>query len=286
MWQNLSDETRQKIASAGMPPTITFLDDLQSAPNHQELFATYFQDNCDTEQDRRHWECYWWLSPHSYELKTRSRSTADMRTRFEETYGPNGGLAIEWSSDITSWFAQRDQMEAERAALWNPKWDDIEDPKGAEWNQYSEANDRLYRFEQDNPYPWALILDEHVTRLRNWYKAYSDEVARMMDTPMPAYELDRGYIDSINKVNLDKLAVEEQVPYLGFGYYVLIGEHSSGYQKAVTSYDHSWSGTVTMKARGGAFSPGKVEVTGCSGDDQKWFKEAFRRVSKKAIDFA
>jgi hypothetical protein len=54
---------------------------------------------------------------------------------------------------------------------------------------------------------------------------------------------------------------------------------------AVASYDKSWWGTVTMTAKGSRFNPGTVTVTGCEGDDQRWFKEAFRRVSKKAIKY-
>ena len=42
---------------------------------------------------------------------------------------------------------------------------------------------------------------------------------------------------------------------------------------------------IPGEAANGAFSAGKVSVNGCHGQDQDWFKKAFRRVSKKAINF-
>src|SRR5215471_12508678 len=54
MWQNLSDETRRRIAAAG-PCALDSVRDLEPGSAHQELFVQYFTDNCDDEESSRRW---------------------------------------------------------------------------------------------------------------------------------------------------------------------------------------------------------------------------------------
>lgn len=294
MWQNLRDETRKRIAEAGIPAHTALYNVWDDDPAHAELFTEYFYDNCADDSDRNLFDCYRWLMTknlRSSYASSGAETKRDLIAKFEEAYGPGGAVRIEWPGEITSWFATRDQLSGSADSLWKAEWDelsgDAEELAGdEEYKRWEQAHDAWTDWWRNNEFPLESIYDHCRERIGNWYKAYYDEVARMLDGAMPVVELDRDYIDSINKVHLDGLGEGDGLACIGFGYYVLMGEFSPGYLKAVDSYDHHWEGTLTMKKRGGAFSPGKVEVTGCYGDDQKWFKEAFRRVSKKEILFS
>jgi hypothetical protein len=284
MWRNLTDEQRKRIEDAGTAPES--LQGLESHPPHHNLFIEYFRDNCDDENDRRQWECYWWLKDQDL-TTSRTSYNSELETKFETTYGPAGGSAIDWPPEVLTWFSTRKELEDAAKAVWDPKWGDLEGlPETPEYENYQVLNRQRIQWETDHPYPYPDIYSHCHKAVRNWYKAYFDEIARMHEVAMPYADLDLDYIDRLNKQNLDAMAEGARTSCIGYGHYVLIGEFPPGYVKAVTSYDKSWAGGLTMKARGGAFSLGKVEVVGCDDtDDQKWFKDAFRRVSKKAIAF-
>jgi hypothetical protein len=307
MWRNLSDETRKRVETAG-PCETNKLDNLKPDSDHHELFVEYFADNCDDEEARRKWECYWWLStkdlrsfnpnppkPGEYQRFMNIRGGRESKTevleKFESSFGPQGATPIAWPSEISGWFPTRDQLEAEQQTLyeaWNPdpndpyREDDEDDPK---WQAWSKAWDKLSEWEDKNPVPMELALKLCRDDVQGWYTAFYDEIARMNQVEMPVRDLDTDYIDSLNEANLKDLTVGQEVKVMAYGTYVLIGQFPPGYEKAVMSYDKAWYGTLTMKEKGGAFSPGKVSVNGCEGQDQEWFKKAFRRVSKKAITF-
>ena len=282
MWTNLTDDQRQRIEAAGPAPSNP--EDVEGTP-HRDLFFEYFRDNCDDGNDRLQWECYWWLKEQGTAiLVSRDRT---IEAKFEQIYGAAGGTPIQWPSEILSWYQTRDQMEETTEAAWKEKWDDDPDArKGEAYEAWEELNRQRIQWLSDHPYPFQDMRSHCRHTVNNWYKAYFDEIARMHEIAMPFIELDLDFIDSLNQKNLDEMAAGARTSCIGYGHYVLIGEFPPGYIKAVTSYDHSWAGGLTLKQKGGAFGPGKVVVVGCDvAEDQKWFKDAFRRVSKKAITF-
>jgi hypothetical protein len=292
MWKNLSDKTRKRIEAAGLCYEQDFRN-LKPGSDHAELFVEYFEDNHDSEEARRKWDCYWWLSTKDLSTLdssylTNTESKGGMLEKFESSWGPKGVTPVAWPSEISGWFAERDQLvgEAEtRRQAWNtdPYAEDDEDNPAWQW--YKDGKDVRDAFLRNNPAPMfdAQLFCWH--EVKAWFTAYVDEIARILQTAMPVQDLDTDYIDSLNEVNLKDLTEGQEVKVLGYGTFVLIGEFPPGYQSAVMSYDKAWYGTLTMKEKGGAFSPGKVSVNGCEGKDQEWFKMAFRRVSKKAIKF-
>lgn len=284
MWRNLSEAQRKRIEEAGTAPDS--MSGLESSSTHHDLFVEYFLDNCDDENDRRQWECYWWLKDKNLSSSSYGRDP-ELETKFEATYGPAGGSPIDWPQEIISWYSTSKEMETSAQAAWKPDWDELEgSPSDPDYENYQALNRQRIQWLNDHPYPFREAYLHCEKAVRNWYKAYFDEIARMHEVAMPYADLDLDYIDRLNKQNLDGMAEGSRTSCIGYGHYVLIGEFPPGYLKAVTSYDKSWAGGITMKARGGAFGPGKVEVVGCdNADDQKWFKEAFRRVSKKTIAF-
>jgi hypothetical protein len=304
MWQNLSDETRKRIETAG-PCGTAKIDNLKLGSAHHDLFVEYFADNCDDGEARRKWECYWWLSSKDlssfdpnppkpgdyrrYRNPRESEGPTALLGNFESLYGPRGATPISWPSEISGWFTARDQLEAEQDRLykvWSPNDpfadDDEEDPK---WQEWSTAFDKLSEWKDRNPVPMEPALKVCQDDVQNWFTAFCDEVGRTNKEEMRLQDLDESYIDSLNKVNLDGLPPGKEVKVLAYGTYVLIGQFPPGYERAVMAYDKAWYGTLTITEKGGAFSAGKVSVNGCEGKDQDWFKKAFRRVSKKAITF-
>jgi hypothetical protein len=300
MWQNLSDETRKQIEAAG-PCQSTDVKQLQPDSAHYGLFLDYLEDNCDDPEADRKWDCCNWLA--SKDLKSFTYSLADGRStrrseskgellgEFEFLYGPQGATPITWPSEISGWFSTRDQLEDEieaRRQAFNPDPDvdeEADDQKGPAWEAYKEAKAKGKEWSNNNPVPMQPALRFCQTHIEDWYKAFYDEIARMNQMAMPFVELDTDYIDSLNEVNLKDLTRGQEVKVMGYGTYVLIGQFPPGYENAVMSYDQAWYGALTMKEKGGAFGAGKVSVNGCQGKDQEWFKETFRRVSKKTITF-
>jgi hypothetical protein len=289
MWANLTDDVRKAIADAGDPPT--GLRSLDDSPEHKELFFQYFADNCSDGPTWSLWSCYWWLADKDLNQASggysRSRGRSVDAEQFWEGFGPNGASPIAWPAEIVDWFAQAEAWDDAIAAAYDPAWDAEcdDDPGGPEFEAYRELVDGRWTWLQENPTPLRAALAFAEETVKGWYKAYVDEVSRMEGLAMTIGDLDLDYIDTLNKYNLDQLAVDEGLPCVGYGPYVLIGEFPPGYTNAVASYDKSWWGTVTMTAKGSRFNPGTVTVTGCEGDNQRWFKEAFRRVSKKAVKY-
>lgn len=287
MWQNLSDDVRKAIEAAGPAPGVTLVTDLENYPEHYELFFQYFNDNCSDADALNVWSCFWWLTNKDLSLRPYGRrgNRAVEVDQFWEAFGPDGASPIAWPAEVTDWFAQSEQWDAAVAGAWRPAWDDEEDPSGPEWDAYSELADQRAEWSAENPVPLRAAFEHSHRTVREWYRAFADEVARMAGLAMTYADLDLDYIDSLNTYNLDQLPAGEGVTCLGHGPYVLIGEFPPGYVNAVASYDQSWWGTVTMTAKGSRFNPGTVTITGCDGDNQRWFKEAFRRVSKKAVKY-
>ena len=287
MWQNLSDDVRKAIEAAGPVPSVSILLNLEHEPEHFELFSQYFTDNCGDEQTQNLWQCYWWLAykdlDHAPYSRARGRSI-DV-DQFWESFGPAGDSPVSWPAEVADWFAQSDQWDAAIDAAWRPEWDDIDDPSGPEWDAYEALTVQRAEWAAENPVPLRAAFRYAEGVLREWYRAYSDEVSRMAGLAMTYSDLDLDYIDSVNTYNLDQLPAGEGLACVGYGPYVLIGEFAPGYMNAVASYEQAWWGTVTMTAKGSRFNPGAVTITGCDGDNQRWFKDVFRRVSKKAVKY-
>jgi len=286
MWANLSDDIRKAIDAAGeTPQSMQGLDD---APEHRDLFFQYFADNCSDADTQNLWDSYWWLAyrdlnPASYR-SDRERRSVDLDL-FWQGFGPDGASPIAWPEEIGGWFAQNEAWNQALEAAWQPAWDAEDDPSGPEWDAYEALIAERRAWVGENPVPLRAAFDYAGRVIGGWYKAYFDEVARIRGLAMTYADLDLDYIDSLNKYNLDALAAGDGVTCVGYGPYVLIGEFPPGYMNAVASYDQSWWGTVTMTARGKGLDPGKVTVTGCDTANQAYFKEAFRRVSKKAVKY-
>lgn len=306
MWSNLTDETRKKIEAIG-EGRVGSLSSLNPGTPYHDLFVQYYMDNVTEAQDQRVWECYWWMrsqsdsgyiytggaSPDTLNggrvMASGSRGASETLKKFEDSFGPHGITPIDWPSEIVDWFRTREQLELEADEArdaWDPsKEEDEYEPKSPEYAAWSDAVDRSREWSVGNPPPMEAVRKHCKGVVEGHFKAFDDEVSRMQGAAMTRFELDEDYIASLNEVNLKDLAEGAEVKCLGYGTYVLIGQFPPGYEKAVMSYDKAWYGTLTMKQKGGAFSPGKVTVTGCQGQDQEWFKTAFRRVSKKAISF-
>jgi hypothetical protein len=303
MWKDLSEETRKRIEAAGSLPTSLATLDLNSP--HHELFVQYFSDNCDDEEDRRKWECYWWMrskdlasftsvTDGSGRVRYRPRSEVMSETarQFQTAYAPLGATPIAWPAAIADWYTTRDQLDdeveaaAEAVDATGLEPEDDKYQKSPEWQAWSTAVDKSRDWSVSNPMPVDAARKYCDDTVNGWFKAFGDEISRMQGQEMTYADLDEDYIASLNEQNLKDLAEGQEVKCLGYGTYVLIGQFPPGYERAVMSYDKAWYGTLTMKQKGGAFSPGKVTMTGCDGQDQEWFKTAFRRVSKKAITFA
>jgi hypothetical protein len=282
MWTNLTDDQRQRIKDAGTAPNNP--EDVENTP-HRDLFYEYFRDNCDDANDRLQWECYWWLKDQGPSLYgSRNR---EVESKFEQMYSAVGATPIQWPPEIVSWYETREQLRATAEGAWLEKWDDDPDTrKGEAYEKWQDLNRQFLEWLSGHQYPFQEAYNHCRRTVSNWYKAYFDEIARMHEIAMPHADLDLDFIDSLNKKHLDELETGSRATCIGYGHYVLIGDFPPGYIKSVTSYDQHWAGALTMKQKGGAFGPGKVVVTGCDVPaDQKWFKEAFRRASKKAITF-
>lgn len=292
MWANLTDDVRKAIAAAGPPPSTRYLRDLDDNPEHRDLFFQYFADNCSDPEALNLWSCFWWLNYkdlhqsgyHGDYYAHRMRRTVDV-TQFWEAFGPEGASPVTWPAEVTEWFATTAAFDDATEGAWQPAWDAEDDPSGPEWDEYVALRDQESAWLADNPVPLPAAYYHANSMLSGWYTAYADEVSRMGGLAMTYVDLDLDYIASLNEHSLDALAEGDGVPCVGYGPYVLIGEFPPGYVNAVASYDKSWWGTVTMTARGSRFSTGSVTVTGCDGDDQRYFKDAFRKVSKKSIKF-
>lgn len=288
MWNNLTDDIRQRVKAAGPAPNITVLGDLAADPEHEALFLRYFTDNCDDAGAQALWDAYSWLATKNLTSRGGFGGSVDaLVDQFWTTWGPQGVTPAYWPAEVTDWFAYRDQHEQATTAAYLPAWDTIDDPEDyqstPEYATYAAAVEAKYEWAKENPPPLEAARSYAHAQLRGWHKAYADEVSRMQGLAMVWADLDMDYIVRLNSYNLDQLQPGAWHDCVGYGPYVLIGDFPPGYVEAVTSYDQSWRGTVTMIARGKALDPGKVSVSGCPDSDRAFFKETFRKSSKKAI---
>jgi hypothetical protein len=206
MWQNLSDQTRQRIAAAG-PCEVNSLGDLKPGSDYHKLFVQYFTDNCHDEEASRRWECYWWLSSQDlssfhpkpgepgdgrYRFRPHSQDKRALLAKFESRSGPQGATPIDWPSEISEWFTTRNQLKDEeqtRRQAWNREaWNrfaDDEEQK-AVWQAWAKAFDKLNEWEQNNPVPIKPALRFCRDAIQGWWAAFHDEI-RNINQAVPGH---------------------------------------------------------------------------------------------------
>jgi hypothetical protein len=156
---------------------------------------------------------------------------------------------------------------------------------------------------------WAAFRDEAV-RIRHWdaREDLIDEWASHVDentteatveqtagiavrSTMTLDEVDRAYVDRLNEYELKELDEGGRVGFQQFEDVVMIGEnfppaYLGAMDAAGTRTKTPTNGTITMVAKGSAFSSGKLSVSyGAPYPDPDSMKVALRRVTKKSISF-
>jgi hypothetical protein len=204
MWQNLSDDTRKRIEAAG-PCDLHSFRDLKPGSDCLELFVQYFTDNCDDEEARRKWGCYWWLSSKDlssfvpnlptpghrrYRFRRESESKAELLGNFKSMYCPRGATPIAWPSEISGWFTTWDQLEDEeqtRRHAWNRDHFSDDEEEKAVWQAWAKAFDKLKEWEDDNPVPMEPALRFCRDDVQGWYAAFYDEIRNMHQKAVPTF---------------------------------------------------------------------------------------------------
>lgn len=121
--------------------------------------------------------------------------------------------------------------------------------------------------------------------------AFSEQTSAPDAQVIDLTDVDWATVDAYNEAILKGLEAGSSVAFWQTGAQVILGDtQSESWRKAIeraNGYDPpsgaDQSGWVTMAAKGGTFSSGKITVSG--NYDKTGFKSAIRRVSNKDIDF-
>lgn len=108
----------------------------------------------------------------------------------------------------------------------------------------------------------------------------------LQDHSVPAGTSFENFVDWNTKY-LKDMAEGDGASYWQWGpLTLLIGEsnrEAGEFLMTRTDSGAAWEGTITMAERGGTFSAGKVNVTGCQNEGA--FKSLFGQLSKKTVKF-
>lgn len=103
-------------------------------------------------------------------------------------------------------------------------------------------------------------------------------------TQMALSDIDMAKVEELNQSAVKALNVGESLRFVQAGDVVLLGmNHNQAYYPLLRQEAECCEGTLKMVEKGGAFSPGKLAVSGSS--DTEAFKSAVRDFSKKKITF-
>jgi len=269
MWPGLSDDTRDFLTSLEDPS-----GDVEAAlgdGNWMWLFSSYLQANGANEQAT---------------MTTVAANTANgMEPRdVYELCGPGGAYPLNLDSELAG-------------ALEN-----------AQHGYDGGIAGRIHIFCVEGLREWWTVFVDEATRIRHWsgrqglideWESHAGdnltEEQRAQTTGMPVHttmsveDLDKSYIDGVNQVALKDLEEGDSLEFKQYLDYVLIGnDFPPAYVQVIeTAGDRSWgstSGIVTMVAKGGTFSTGRLgaRFTGAFPDRDN-FEAAVARVSKKSV---
>lgn len=231
-WDLKDEDLVKRIADATAPPS-----DLRSLLS-DELWANAFSM----------WATDLGYQRGDYKASSLHHLWADLdygtagETIYAQYVQPSGAATLPWPSNLSSYFERvTNGMDSD----------------------YTNALAETRRAATEMLEPYASMFRDDIRALQ------SQHVGQPTPVPIKMVEPDMGTVDRINQAVLkdlpefrsekDNLA-ESKVTFYATPSVVLIGDnHAASYYEYLNAVGHT-VGTITMMRRGGAFSPGRVEV--------------------------
>jgi len=277
MWEGLTEQQKQWILAAGHPPKATVVD-LCKNEDHYTLFCQYIVANGGTV-GLTNAVRYLYSAKHPDRLVM---SDGDLVNDLITEYGPGGPYDCDWDAELADWMNQK---VAGMVGL-----DDVPDAYYAYRHTYPMA--AMWDGAQSALYPFAEAYGDEVFRIITASEAMTDSGGidqeayhRQTGAQLGIADLDRDYIDTLNKYVLDNLPPGgKAIWHLASGILLLdIGDTApESYVAALKMSDSYEAGRMLMAAKGSFGSRGSIQVEGCT--DEAAFKAAYRRVSDKSIE--